>query len=100
MSNERKRTRSGTPFHNGQRQVVRVTSKKTIDVMPIVPVTAIPYAAARRLECSKLRTSVMHTMAIPQLTAGAYIWPSASLEVWVIITRGKKPSCTACCVSE
>jgi hypothetical protein len=39
---ERNSTSSGTALASGQPQVRRTTTKKRIDVMPIVPVTAMP----------------------------------------------------------
>src|ERR1019366_1854468 len=88
-SNDRKSTRSETDFHIGQRHVVRVTSKKMIDVMAIVPVTAIPYADARRAECWNVRTSAMHATASTTLTSGTKICPSADCDVCVTFTRGR-----------
>ena len=41
-STDRKRCKRVRAFHIGHFQVARVTSKKTIDVIAIVPVTATP----------------------------------------------------------
>jgi hypothetical protein len=69
-SNDRNSTSSGSDFHMGHFHVARVTEKKAIDVMPIVPLTAMPYAAARRDDSRNDKTSTMHATASPQLMAG------------------------------
>ena len=49
---------------------LRMTAKKRTDVTAIVPVTAMPYAAARPDEFRKPSTSAMHASASPMLTSG------------------------------
>ena len=48
----------------------------------------------------KLNTSNATANSIAQLTSGMYICPAAAAEVWLILMRGRKPSCTACCTTE
>ena len=47
-------------FHSGQPHVLRATTKKTMEVIPIVPVTAMPYAAARFTECTNREHAEFH----------------------------------------
>jgi hypothetical protein len=70
MSKERKSARSGTARAADHFHVLRVTSKKTIDVIAIVPLTAMPYADARRDDSLKPMTRAMHATMSPQLTSG------------------------------
>ena len=70
MSNERKRTSSGTARPADQFHDFRVTSKKTRDVIAIVPLTAMPYADASRADSLKPTTRPMHATISPQLRSG------------------------------
>jgi hypothetical protein len=68
--------------------------------MAIVPVTAMPYAAARRDELPANSTTAIQAHMRRKFTTGTKICPSVAAEVCTMVTRGTNPSCTACCVSE
>ena len=56
--------------------------------MVIVPVTAIPYAAASALEDLNMSTTRMHPSPSARFTSGTNICPVSDCEVWTICTRG------------
>ena len=66
----------------------------------IVAVTATPYAPASRDEEPKPMTATSTAPHSTQLMPGIYTWPISRAEVWTMVMRGRKPSCTACLVSE
>ncbi|MNI45254.1 hypothetical protein D3C73_996730 [compost metagenome] len=70
ISMHRKATRIRNTKYLFQCQFLRATVVDRIDVSTIVPVTAIPYAAARLLECSKLTITITTAMYSIQLTNG------------------------------
>src|SRR6266478_5095125 len=69
-SKDRKSASNASAFHGGHFQIVRVTSKKMIEVISMVPVTAIPYAAARPVELRKVTTNARQARARAQLIRG------------------------------
>ena len=66
----RKSRATDIAFQSGQRQACTVMKKKTRVVMSIVPVTAMPYAAASLLECWNPSTSAMQATIRNWFTPG------------------------------
>jgi hypothetical protein len=89
----RSTTSSGTDTAStrpsGQSQRLCTKAPISTVVTAIVPVTAMPYAAARALELPKLSTSEIAPIISSQLMAGTYTCPAWVAEVWITATRGR-----------
>ena len=70
MSKLRKTATSGSACQRGHFHARVSTTKYTIEVIAIVPVTAIPYAAASALDSLNESTRQMHAIARAALTSG------------------------------
>ncbi len=96
-----KRTMSRTLTKRAdQSQLYRATEQARIVVITIVPVTAIPYAAARLLDSLNAITTTMTATNSIQLINGKYICPASLSEVCLIVMPGRYPRRTACRVNE
>jgi hypothetical protein len=78
----------------------RMTKKVSSVSTSMVAVTATPYAPARFDEEPKPTTAAITAAHSSQFTEGMYTCPISRAEVWTMVMRGRKPSCTACLVSE
>lgn len=58
-------------------------------MIAIVPVTAMPYAAASAIDSLNEKTSAMHATINAVFTSGMKICPSFVAEVCTTVTRGK-----------
>ena len=76
----------------GHFQRSMATTESRIVVMTIVPVTAMPYAAASALDDRKPTVMSTVQMARNQFTCGTYTWPIAMDEVCWMSRRGAYPS--------
>ena len=80
----------------GHFQILLIASKVNAEVITIVSVTAMPYAAARLLEFLNSNTNRAVAINRIQFSWGMYICPFSSSEVCIILTLGRKPNWDAC----
>src|SRR5262245_11777207 len=75
MSTARKTTATQMTTHLGHFHRSTATTESNIVVMTIVPVTAMPYAAANALDDRKPTVISTVQIARNQFTCGTYTWP-------------------------
>jgi hypothetical protein len=67
----------------------RATTAKRSDVIAIVPVTAMPYAAPIACDEANVKTRIKHPTIKTLLISGMKIWPASCRDVCRMVTRGE-----------